>query len=233
MTELSLDELVASAGQSAPRLRTILMETALNVLESRLVVRTDVWHRVSESDAFAMQYFTDLLGEPPQGSWDDEVILDGRAIETLRRVNTRAHYYGSSRGAARYKQVVAEAQGGVFCSMCGRTHNLVVDHIDPVSVGGPDTVNNMQLLCVECNSGKSDLRDRALSIAIRQRLAPTVPAGLRFKHLLIDGVCINGRERGVCGCGTPANVAELRVEVWPTQAAANLLNLRTRCRHCE
>lgn len=234
MNDPSLDKLLASAGPSEPRVRKILIEVALNLLESRVVVRTDLWHRQSESDAFAMQFLSDALGEPQHGSWDNEVLHGEPALAAFRGINRRSHAYGATKGAARYKSVVAKAQGGAFCSMCGRRDQLVVDHIEPVSIGGlDDAISNMQLLCVECNLGKSDLRDRALPIAVRQHRTAVVSSGLRFKHLLMDSVLIDNRNRGMCSCGTHADAAELRVGIWPSQAAANLLNLRTKCTNCD
>lgn len=48
------------------------------------------------------------------------------------------------------------------CQLCGRTAagdgvKLEVDHRTPQSQGGEDTLENLWLLCWECNSGKSDL----------------------------------------------------------------------------
>lgn len=234
MSELSLDQMLIEAGAAAPRLRQMLRETALNLLESRLIVRTDVWRRVSNNDAFAMNFLTESLGEPRCGHWDEEELIDNPALYAFRAVNERAHAYGVTSGAARFKAAVADAQGGTFCSMCGRREDLVVDHIEPVSVGGADdAIGNMQLLCVGCNSGKSDLRDRALHLAVRHHCTSAISAGLRFKHLLMDSIDAGGRNRGVCGCGVQADAAELRVIIWPSQAAANLLNLRTQCINCE
>ena len=49
---------------------------------------------------------------------------------------------------------------GYRCQICGRTQSdgvkLVVDHIKPLARGGKTTMDNLQTLCYECNSGKSD-----------------------------------------------------------------------------
>lgn len=49
---------------------------------------------------------------------------------------------------------------GYRCQICGRTQaegaKLVVDHIVPVAKGGTSDMDNLQTLCFECNSGKSD-----------------------------------------------------------------------------
>ena len=46
------------------------------------------------------------------------------------------------------------------CQMCGATAkegaNLEIDHIHPVSKGGTNDADNLQVLCRDCNAGKSD-----------------------------------------------------------------------------
>lgn len=42
------------------------------------------------------------------------------------------------------------------CQFCGSQDNLVLDHIKPWSLGGPDTAENLQVLCWSCNSKKGD-----------------------------------------------------------------------------
>lgn len=44
----------------------------------------------------------------------------------------------------------------VYCGATAETAQLVVDHIEPYSKGGPDTVDNYATACHSCNSGKSD-----------------------------------------------------------------------------
>lgn len=40
------------------------------------------------------------------------------------------------------------------CRRCGSRRNLSVDHIIPVSRGGPSSIDNYQTLCRSCNSSK-------------------------------------------------------------------------------
>lgn len=40
------------------------------------------------------------------------------------------------------------------CGKCGSTERLSIDHIIPVSKGGHHSMDNVQPLCVSCNSGK-------------------------------------------------------------------------------
>ena len=47
---------------------------------------------------------------------------------------------------------------GNICAVCGKTldiHNCVIDHIYPRSLGGGDNFENLELLCMECNTAKS------------------------------------------------------------------------------
>ncbi|MFW6102430.1 MAG: HNH endonuclease [Chloroflexota bacterium] len=59
-----------------------------------------------------------------------------------------------------------------FCKTCGRVRtldDLEVDHIIPVSLGGPDTLGNKQLLCSKCN------REKGNAIKIKGKLVRIKP----------------------------------------------------------
>jgi hypothetical protein len=43
-----------------------------------------------------------------------------------------------------------------FCTYCGRTYNLVIDHIYPLIRGGSNDIENLTIACDECNCRKSD-----------------------------------------------------------------------------
>jgi 5-methylcytosine-specific restriction endonuclease McrA len=53
------------------------------------------------------------------------------------------------------RRAVFERDGG-RCVDCGGSFDLRYDHILPVAHGGATTLQNLQLLCAECNRGKSD-----------------------------------------------------------------------------
>jgi 5-methylcytosine-specific restriction endonuclease McrA len=53
------------------------------------------------------------------------------------------------------RRAVFERDGG-HCVECGGSFDLQYDHILPVAHGGATTFENLQLLCAECNRGKSD-----------------------------------------------------------------------------
>lgn len=55
------------------------------------------------------------------------------------------------------------ARDGYACVKCGATEDLTLDHIHPWSLGGPDTADNLRVLCRSCNSRKSNrIEDTAL-----------------------------------------------------------------------
>jgi len=63
---------------------------------------------------------------------------------------------------------------GKMCTCCGLTdiHNLTKDHIIPLSKGGTDTPDNIQLHCFACNTSKGD------------RLKCTLPHDQEFYDLI-------------------------------------------------
>ncbi len=60
----------------------------------------------------------------------------------------------------RSRYIPADVKGQVWakckgqCMYCGLRHCLDYDHIVPYSKGGPNTVDNLQLLCRDCNVRK-------------------------------------------------------------------------------
>ncbi len=46
---------------------------------------------------------------------------------------------------------------GKGCANCGATESLVLDHIIPIAKGGRSALDNLQLLCAECNRLKGKL----------------------------------------------------------------------------
>lgn len=46
------------------------------------------------------------------------------------------------------------ARDGHRCVKCGATESLAIDHIYPWSLGGEDSLDNLQVLCRPCNSKK-------------------------------------------------------------------------------
>lgn len=103
--------------------------------------------------------------------WDDEDldVEDVRALvlERERRQQQKlrtAHSLMKAEEAGRptripipseVRRAVFERDGGM-CVECGSTFDLQYDHVLPVALGGATTVENLQLLCADCNRRKSD-----------------------------------------------------------------------------
>jgi hypothetical protein len=55
---------------------------------------------------------------------------------------------------------------GFTCAYCGKTPPeviLEIDHIDPISKGGKDNINNLITACFDCNRGKGDIKLNLIS----------------------------------------------------------------------
>ena len=48
---------------------------------------------------------------------------------------------------------------GYACQQCGSTENLCIDHVLPVSRGGSSVDENLQVLCLSCNTKKGNKID--------------------------------------------------------------------------
>lgn len=83
------------------------------------------------------------------------------AIEKYK--NTQAKIINSNR---KIYLAILEKRDGLFCQCCGSVQNLVVDHIEPSSLGGKTEIENLQLLCRSCNSRKGN---RPMSYLQRRR----------------------------------------------------------------
>ncbi len=51
---------------------------------------------------------------------------------------------------------LAVRDGSYECRSCGSLSDVCIDHIYPVSLGGTDDLDNLQLLCRNCNSAKGN-----------------------------------------------------------------------------
>jgi 5-methylcytosine-specific restriction endonuclease McrA len=57
---------------------------------------------------------------------------------------------------------------GHRCLRCGADEDLSVDHVVPLSLGGSNAIENIQVLCVPCNIEKGvEVRDYRPSFAMR------------------------------------------------------------------
>ena len=102
--------------------------------------------------------------------WEDEQ-LSGRDVLALvheRRVRAqrklaRAHAVmsaGEGDAGPRRNAIPREVKHAVFqrdggrCVECGSNFDIQYDHVIPHSMGGADSVENLQILCAPCNQSK-------------------------------------------------------------------------------
>ena len=64
----------------------------------------------------------------------------------------RAHKLGNKSEPYNFRAICKHYDNR--CLKCGKQKPLTVDHIVPVSKGGPDIASNIQPLCLSCNSSK-------------------------------------------------------------------------------
>lgn len=93
----------------------------------------------------------------------DVVRARDRAYRATRRVehaaSNRRRRYAKMRGGltgAQAREVFSFY--GDRCLCCGATGRLAIDHVIPLSWGGPHEAHNIQPLCVPCNSSKGARR---------------------------------------------------------------------------
>jgi 5-methylcytosine-specific restriction endonuclease McrA len=79
------------------------------------------------------------------------------ACSRVKRAKWRARAYGyeGDNFTGPEWRALVEACGG-RCLRCGVAEDLTVDHVIPLSLGGPNPIDNVQVLCAACNSAKGD-----------------------------------------------------------------------------
>lgn len=76
-------------------------------------------------------------------------VLKRWVVRILRLIQSEEHFTDEE-----WQELFRES--GSRCAICGSTKNLTVDHIIPLSKGGSDTIDNIQILCRKHNSQKKD-----------------------------------------------------------------------------
>lgn len=71
-----------------------------------------------------------------------------------RKFMKEQRVYADSHKTQFIEQVV-ERDGSRLCALCGSNDRIVLDHIIPISQGGPSELKNFQLLCTPCNQNKA------------------------------------------------------------------------------
>jgi 5-methylcytosine-specific restriction endonuclease McrA len=72
------------------------------------------------------------------------------------RVNEEQRQGTQMRRSLAYRKAwhLIVAHYGGKCLRCGKTERLCFDHVDPLSLGGPNSLANGQPLCIGCNTSK-------------------------------------------------------------------------------
>ena len=60
---------------------------------------------------------------------------------------------------------------GSRCCQCGSIHNLNLDHIHPVALGGTSSIENLRLLCFSCNQRQAII---TFGLAVVEQCASSV-----------------------------------------------------------
>jgi 5-methylcytosine-specific restriction endonuclease McrA len=149
----------------SPELAAILPRTDHQQLYAYLFDRRDAPPSMRE----IRTYMLDLLGEAPSQTdrrvrelYDQfKVSKIRRGKDTLYRLDGWADNQKENPRTSFNRRTRAQVLAPQRCAQCGRTpldHNvvLVVDHKIPREWGGSDSIENLQPLCEECNSGKKD-----------------------------------------------------------------------------
>ena len=88
-------------------------------------------------------------------------LLEAKLAAFLETTDPWSHRRAGSAVSPSKRYEALRLSGGK-CALCGRGADevvLEVDHIVPRSRGGTDNQENLQVLCRECNSGKSNRDD--------------------------------------------------------------------------
>jgi 5-methylcytosine-specific restriction endonuclease McrA len=101
--------------------------------------------------------------------WEDDELAAGDVLALIRdrerrqqRKLERAHaaMAADEAGIPRRGVIAREVRLAVFqrdggrCVECGSNFDIQYDHIIPFSMGGASTVENLQILCADCNGAK-------------------------------------------------------------------------------
>lgn len=86
---------------------------------------------------------------------------------TVRRrardiTKTRARWANIPIGDKDRLRAIVFERDGWCCVYCGTDASLTIDHVVPQSKGGHSRPDNLQTLCVSCNSAKCDRDDLAV-----------------------------------------------------------------------
>ncbi|WBY02787.1 HNH endonuclease [Ramlibacter tataouinensis] len=91
--------------------------------------------------------------------WEYAKLIAGSATGSRAEYRFVSYTYGRLRAAtANPSGIVLENKllfkEGQVCAYCGARHSLEWDHVIPLAIGGPDTIDNLVRACRRCNASK-------------------------------------------------------------------------------
>lgn len=123
------------------------------------------WAKPDESAESDVREFGLYWATPEMSAEDVSLVIWGRRkrhgsqIDRLRK----RHERNEEPAPARREHIPPDLQDEVFrrdegrCVRCGSEEELQFDHVIPVSKGGGNTAENLQVMCGPCNRAKSDI----------------------------------------------------------------------------
>ena len=197
------------------------------LLMQKLLFSKKVWQKINNNSNFIHDKLYTLY---PDIKWNS-LRIDGQAAWAfVNNLNISVHTCKKTRGASKYKHQVSTLQGGMYCLLCGSNKDLQVDHKVSVNMGGDEyELKNMQLLCQQCNLGKSNTQDYDTSEALKIQD--------KESHALRYIVLINKSKKGGMGlasicqnCGINSSAGELEVVKIFKDLAHSYSNLKVICK---
>lgn len=88
-----------------------------------------------------------------------EFVTEQKRLKITTRTKQKHSMARRSQFAKDYDRLMLALieRDGYQCAECGTVEDLTIDHIVPLSKGGTDELNNLQLLCRQHNSAKGDV----------------------------------------------------------------------------
>lgn len=127
----------------------------------------------------ALSYQSRMQGKNNPHWKDGKTAISGYSTPYGRIRRARLRAVGGSYTAAEWKSL--KQTYNYTCLRCGRREPdicLTVDHVIPITMGGRNSIDNIQPLCFSCNCAKgpriADYRDRTYAVAVQLNMWGTL-----------------------------------------------------------
>jgi hypothetical protein len=128
--------------------------------------------------------------------WEYAKLISGKAVGdrlNYKFVNFTFHKFIERRAAP--SSILTENKklfvSGDVCAYCGATGKLHWEHIIPVSLGGPDRIDNMVRACASCNLAKGARDPYQWYLNTGKESVPRLVLG-KFLKIVFDEYAISG-----------------------------------------